>query len=54
MGKRKDRIRKWRVCGHGRKHNKKSVAYRKSLKRLKARQDRLLDNYFHTQQKESQ
>jgi len=37
MGKRKDRIRKFRVCGHKHKHNKKSVAYRKSLKRLKAR-----------------
>ncbi len=37
MAKRKDRIRKWRACGKGRKHNKKSVAYRKQLKRLEAR-----------------
>ena len=37
MAKRKDRIRKWRACGHGRKHNKKSVDYRKQLRRLEAR-----------------
>ena len=38
MGKRKDRIRKFRACGYKHKYNKKSVAYRKQLKRLKARQ----------------
>ena len=57
MGKRKDRIRKFRVCGHKHKKNKTSVAYRKSLKRVKARkirQDNLLNNYFHIQQTESQ
>ena len=37
MASRKIRMRKWRTCGHGRKHNKKSVAYRKQLKRLEAR-----------------
>ncbi len=37
MAKRKIRMRTWRACGHGRKHNKKSVAYRKQLKRLEVR-----------------
>ena len=37
MASRKIRMRKWRASGHGHKHNKKSVAYRKQLKRLKAR-----------------
>ncbi len=54
MAKRKYRMRKWRASGHKHKHNKASVASRKILKRLKARQDRLLIAYFHTQQKASQ
>jgi len=37
VANRKIRMRKWRACGHGRKQNKKSVAYRKQLKRLEAR-----------------
>ena len=38
MANRRERIRKFRACGHKHKHNKKSVSYRKQLKRLKARQ----------------
>jgi len=37
MTNRRERIRKWRATGRKHKYNKKSVAYRKFLKRLKAR-----------------
>ena len=37
MGSRQNRIRIFRKCGRKHKHNKKSVAFSKKLKRLEAR-----------------